>query len=472
VDTFTSFSVEQGAAPSSLNFWCQGNCVDGYIGQLFVGSGGDPGSRGIYLASQGWEGWYPPDISEIGIAGPIVDTETPVPDGPGNFSFFGLRPYPHVLEFWPGYVFRGGIANDQGMSMHEGIYASDSFYGTLKIYADTSASIPRGIGNFTGFGDPVAISSYGVDVVAQGFGSDNQAGIYKFGINEGSILVIVDQNTPRPGGAGSFVSFGLPAVRGEAVVFRAEDVNQNEGIYLVSNGELTMMVDENTLVPGGSGTFTAFGDPFYDGTTLAFLGEASAPPASYQLGIYRIVGDQLTVVADLNTPIPDGIGNFTGFGMGPNEGAVCRSEKGDGLVFVGVGANNQGGIYIMEQGVLRKLVDRDDRLDGKAPWLFDIRHGDTFRSTDTPAGPSSASLSFAVAFTDATEAIYRVSETLEGDIDANGCVDLDDLDYVRWAVRSRVSDSMYDVNGDGVVNIADARAVVVHFTNPGGEWCD
>jgi hypothetical protein len=364
--------------------------------------------------------------------------------------------------------------DDLGVSTHEGIYAANynfdapSLPTRLTIYADTGTAIAGGVGSFTSFGDPAGWSDFDTAVVAQGFGKDNQAGIYRFDIDRSPVLVIVDQNTPEPDGTDPFVSFGLPAVAedGETVVFRAEKSNQAQGIYRVSNGELTRIVDENTLVPAGTGTFTAFGDPFYDGTSVAFLGEASAAPAGYQLGIYKVVDDQLTVVADLDTPIPDGIGNFTGFGMGPHEGAVCRIEEGDRSVFAGVGSNDQGGIYILEGGVLKKLIDRDDRLDGKAPWLFTIRHGETYHSY------AGGGLSFAVGFTDATEAVYWIAETLEGDIDASGCVDRDDLDYVVTAVRYRYNDSMYDVNGDGVVTIADARAVVVHFTNPGGEWCD
>ena len=30
---------------------------------------------------------------------------------------------------------------------------------------------------------------------------------------------------------------------------------------------------------------------------------------------------------------------------------------------------------------------------------------------------------------------------------------------------------MYDINGDGVVNIADARRLVLFFTNPRGLGC-
>jgi hypothetical protein len=38
-------------------------------------------------------------------------------------------------------------------------------------------------------------------------------------------------------------------------------------------------------------------------------------------------------------------------------------------------------------------------------------------------------------------------------------------------VRGRSKDPLYDLNSDGKVDIADARFLVLHFTNPGGWSC-
>lgn len=57
------------------------------------------------------------------------------------------------------------------------------------------------------------------------------------------------------------------------------------------------------------------------------------------------------------------------------------------------------------------------------------------------------------------------------DLDANRCVDRVDLDLLVQAIRLRSRDSRYDLNQDGQVNIADARWLVLRFTNAGGVPC-
>jgi len=55
------------------------------------------------------------------------------------------------------------------------------------------------------------------------------------------------------------------------------------------------------------------------------------------------------------------------------------------------------------------------------------------------------------------------------DIDGNGCVDRADYMAILQDIRSGAG--QYDLNGDGVVNIADARRVMLFFTNPRGAAC-
>ena len=58
-----------------------------------------------------------------------------------------------------------------------------------------------------------------------------------------------------------------------------------------------------------------------------------------------------------------------------------------------------------------------------------------------------------------------------GDVNADGCVDRSDVDILLGLIRSNSAIDSYDVNGDGKLNIADVRFVVVHFTNVGGSSC-
>ena len=88
---------------------------------------------------------------------------------------------------------------------------------------------------------------------------------------------------------------------------------------LAAEFDIIVIADKNTAIPGGSGNFTSFYHPSLDGGNVAFQGTGSG-----QSGIYTDIGG-LGVVADLNTAIPGGSGNFTelGYGVRPR-----RRERG------------------------------------------------------------------------------------------------------------------------------------------------
>jgi hypothetical protein len=60
---------------------------------------------------------------------------------------------------------------------------------------------------------------------------------------------------------------------------------------------------------------------------------------------------------------------------------------------------------------------------------------------------------------------------VSGDLNGDCCVDRSDLDILMARVRARSTDLTYDLNGDGKLDIADARTLVLRFTNPGGAPC-
>jgi len=55
-----------------------------------------------------------------------------------------------------------------------------------------------------------------------------------------------------------------------------------------------------------------------------------------------------------------------------------------------------------------------------------------------------------------------------GDFDGDCSVDMDDYVLIRTAYAARSTDLRWDVNGDGIFNIADLRRLVLLFCNPGG----
>jgi len=66
---------------------------------------------------------------------------------------------------------------------------------------------------------------------------------------------------------------------------------------------------------------------------------------------------------------------------------------------------------------------------------------------------------------------WQISFNLEGDFNDDSCVDREDLQEVVTAVRNGSDDPQFDLNNDGIVNIADARKLVTLFTNTRGTSC-
>ncbi len=119
----------------------------------------------------------------------------------------------------------------------------------------------------------------------------------------------------------------------------------------------TKIADTNTVVPGRGDTFTAFGsNPSISGDDVVFVGcvdadEAACIPPSPHLGIYlhnRFQG--LQVIADLNTPIPGGIGNFTDLDFRP---AVADGD----VAFRGRGVGTEGFYLFSRNAGLNVVAD-------------------------------------------------------------------------------------------------------------------
>jgi hypothetical protein len=66
---------------------------------------------------------------------------------------------------------------------------------------------------------------------------------------------------------------------------------------------------------------------------------------------------------------------------------------------------------------------------------------------------------------------YRQLVRDAGDLNGDHCVDQTDLSLLMTEIRARSTDPAFDVNGDGRVDIADARALALRFTNPDGTPC-
>ncbi len=109
---------------------------------------------------------------------------------------------------------------------------------------------------------------------------------------------------------------------------------------------LSKVADLNTQIPDGSGNFTYFfGNPVISGSNVAFHSRGEGG----QEGIYLYSGANLSKVADLNTQIPGGSEDFLFFY------STVPATSGKKVVFQ-AGASQQG-IYLHNGMTLSKVAD-------------------------------------------------------------------------------------------------------------------
>jgi hypothetical protein len=146
--------------------------------------------------------------------------------------------------------------------------------------------------------------------------------------------------------AGDARTFGITRTDDAGATWLAPD-NGNNLIMLVQGTPLStpspigqLTADGSTTIPDGAGNFASFPTaPSLSGDSAAFLGLGSGG----QQGIYSLNRDKsVTRVADLNTAVPNGIGNFLSFGT--QAGIII---VGGDVLFNGLGSGGQNGIYLL-----------------------------------------------------------------------------------------------------------------------------
>jgi hypothetical protein len=228
----------------------------------------------------------------------------------------------------------------------------------LTKVAETRTVTPEGIGPFAGLSAPFVRKGI---AVFQGYGPEQSHGFYAG--SGRALTVMADTNTAIPGGSGNFARLDSPTFDGSTLAFQGFDAFNNAGLYTWRGGELRRIADRQTPVPGGMDTFGGFIGPVLGGGKVAFRG-SSDPAPFLSFGIYAADADGLTVIADRQTPLPGGTGNFGFFG----EPAIHR----DTVVFEGIGFNpGERGIYSSTEGSLTTVADLNTSIPGgTAPFLF------------------------------------------------------------------------------------------------------
>lgn len=140
--------------------------------------------------------------------------------------------------------------------------------GAPRIYAGTG--IPGGGDTF----DLFFTSSVSADAGATAFEGQNTSGSVQgvYGIDGFSATTVADLTTPVPNEAGTFTSFSEVSIEGITgdVVFLAQDVSGNPGLYAAHSGIIGLLVEVGDLLDGRTVSGLSFGHEGLDGTTAVF----------------------------------------------------------------------------------------------------------------------------------------------------------------------------------------------------------
>lgn len=210
---------------------------------------------------------------------------------------------------------------------------------TLTRVADTTTTIPGGIGNFTRF-DWLSLDR-GTLVFA-----NDRRGIYRF--RDGQLENVVDAETILPDGL-AFFDLRYPAVDGETIVFwgRSSDgiASYTKGVYSFTEGNVSAIADTNTTLPDGNGSFAKFSPPVVQDGRVAFVAETDSGE-----GVF-LFDQEIRTVADVSTVVPGKNELFQGF--------FSRVRIDGRTVMFGGNSATEVGIFGEIDGKLERIVSKD-----------------------------------------------------------------------------------------------------------------
>lgn len=354
----------------------------------------------------------------------IVDRTILIPNHEVNFAFFED---PIVDD---GQVIFGGV----GAGQLRGIFRSDM--GSVSTVIENNMPAIRRFSGFDAENDRV---------VFRGQGQIGPDAIYQ--IDDAGLALIVGQSTPVPDANEPFGGFAPnPVMSGDNIAFRAV-TSIGEGIYANIDGSLIRVADVATAAPDSGELFAFFDAPAIQADEVLFLGGDVVG----HFGVYGSSGGRLGVVANTDTPIPDGQGNFIGF-------QAPIAFDASGAAFVGFGDNGQNGIYAtVSGGGLSRVIAAGDVLDGQT--VTEVAIG--ARALDGQR------LAFTARFDDGSAAVY-VAElaspppSCRSDLDGDMVIDITDLSLLlsNYGQTGKIPG---DIDLDGDVDITDLSLMLSDY---------
>lgn len=292
----------------------------------------------------------------------LVDLNTPVPGGIGNFSsFFVAFSAPGIPSVRGGsVVFAGRDSNPNG-GFNVGLYAVPAAGGPVTRVVDYNTAVPGGSSNFKG-----GLADFSLDagrVAFQGSG-DGNSGIFGANLNGSGLAALADANHPaHPEFTFPVSNFSAPFMSGNTAAFFGNTVfdpsNGYNALYTVSAATgfaYTEWATSNQPLPGNpNGNFhTRFNAPRLDGSTLAFRADDSNSNPDF-VGLYtsKAPGTAFTKIADVTDRLP-ALGTLTSNSFG------SYALSGDQVAFTAVDDQGKQGFYLSTGGVISQVLTTGD----------------------------------------------------------------------------------------------------------------
>ena len=216
---------------------------------------------------------------------------------------------------------------------------------------------------------------------------------------------VADTSTPIPGGQGNFTEFSSDHPYGYAfdagkVAFVGRGASGQAGVYVGVPGQVTLVADKNTPMPSGPGNFSEFVGLSFDDGQVAFVAHYLMDGQLRYEGVYTDLGGTLAAVADSNTPIPNSIGTF---GVKFQHGLSLRAGQ---VVFAASNIFDEPGIYRSGLDGLVAIVDASTVVPGGTGNFMGARG-----AAQSPDGGEVAFLGFSFDGVRDQLGIYLASET-------------------------------------------------------------
>lgn len=290
----------------------------------------------------------------------IASNYTAVPGSTGNFTSFTTMvdfstPIPNIASISSGKIaFLGTDPN-----FNSGLYSSAS-PSQISIIANSNTPAPGTQGLFSNFSHPHALSDGSIGFIAST--TDGDKGIF-YSNSKGILSKLVDISSSIPNGQGTFqnfreLNFSNTPSNLTTFAFVGTGSLKQVGLYVMQDNKLSMVANQNTSMPGNHvGLFSDFGSISYDAANhqIAFVGKGILG----QQAIFLYNGQNITPIVSQQNLIPGGNGQFNSF--------ATLNLQGDNLVFSATGNNNQQGIYLYQLGTAStfKVISNQDSIQGK-----------------------------------------------------------------------------------------------------------